>query len=38
VAAYGRNNPEVMKELNELLIRNGQTELAQHLSANLAQQ
>lgn len=37
VAAYGRNNPEVMKELNELLIRNGQTELAQHLSANLAQ-
>lgn len=38
VAAYGRNNSEVMKELNELLIRNGQTELAQHLSANLAQQ
>jgi tetratricopeptide (TPR) repeat protein len=37
VAAYGRNNPEVMKELNELLIRNGQTELAQHLSANLVQ-
>jgi len=37
VAAYGINNPEVMKELNELLIRNGQTELAQHLSANLAQ-
>ena len=39
VAAYGRNKPEVMKELNDLLlIRNGQTELAQHLSANLAQQ
>jgi tetratricopeptide (TPR) repeat protein len=37
VAAYGRNNSEIMKELNELLIRNGQTELAQHLSANLAQ-
>ncbi len=37
VAAYGRKDPEVMKELNELLIRNGQRELAQHLSANLAQ-
>ena len=37
VAAYGRNNSEIMKELNELLLRNGQTELAQHLSANLAQ-
>jgi tetratricopeptide (TPR) repeat protein len=37
VAAYGRNNSEIMKELNELLIRNGQTELAQHLSANRAQ-
>ena len=37
VAAYGRNNSEIMKELNELLIRNGQTALAQHLSANLAQ-
>jgi tetratricopeptide (TPR) repeat protein len=36
VAAYGRNNSEVMKELNELLLRNGQTELAQRLSANLA--
>jgi tetratricopeptide (TPR) repeat protein len=35
-AAYGRNNSEVMKELNELLLRNGQTELAQRLSANLA--
>ncbi len=36
-AAYGKNKPEVMKELNELLTRNGQTELAQRLSANLAQ-
>ena len=36
MAAYGRNKPEVMKELNELLLRNGQTELAQRLSANLA--
>jgi tetratricopeptide (TPR) repeat protein len=37
LAAYGRNNPEVMKELIDLLLHNGQTELAQHLSANLAQ-
>ena len=37
MAAYGRNDPAVMKELNELLLRNGQTELAQRLSANLAQ-
>jgi tetratricopeptide (TPR) repeat protein len=37
MAAYGRNNSEVMKELNELLLRNGQMELAQHLSANLPQ-
>ena len=36
-AAYGRNKPELMKELNELLLRNGQTELAQRLSANPAQ-
>jgi tetratricopeptide (TPR) repeat protein len=36
-AAYGRNDPAVMKELNELLLRNGQTELAKRLSANLAQ-
>jgi tetratricopeptide (TPR) repeat protein len=36
-AAYGRNNPQVMKELIDLLQRNGQTELAQRLSANLAQ-
>jgi tetratricopeptide (TPR) repeat protein len=36
-AAYGRNKPELMKELVDLLLRNQQTELAQHLSANLAQ-
>jgi hypothetical protein len=37
LAAYGRNRPEVMKELIELLLHNGQRELAQRLSANLAQ-
>jgi tetratricopeptide (TPR) repeat protein len=37
IAAYGRNNPQVMKDLFELLHHNGQTELAQRLSANLAQ-
>jgi tetratricopeptide (TPR) repeat protein len=36
-AAYGRNNPELMKGLLDLLRRNGQTELAQRLSANLEQ-
>ena len=36
IAAYGRNNAVIMKELNELLLRNGQTDLAQRLSANLA--
>ena len=36
-AAYGRNNPELMKDLIDLLQRNGQTELAQRLSGNLAQ-
>lgn len=36
MAAYSRNKPEVMKELIELLLRNGQTELARRLSANLA--
>ena len=36
-AAYGRSNTELMKELHELLVRNGQTELAQRLSANLSQ-
>ena len=38
VAAYGRNNPQVMKDLIDLLQRNGQTDLAHRLSANLAQQ
>lgn len=37
VAVYGRNNPQVMKDLIELLDRNGQTQLAQRLSANLPQ-
>jgi len=37
VAAYGRNNPELMKGLIDLLQRNGQTELAQRLSSNFAQ-
>jgi tetratricopeptide (TPR) repeat protein len=36
MAAYGRNNPELMKHLNDLLLRNGQTELAQRLSAKPA--
>ena len=37
-AAYGRNNPDLMKGLLDLLQRNGQTELAQRLSANLKQE
>jgi tetratricopeptide (TPR) repeat protein len=37
IAAYGRNKPELMKELVDLLLRNQQTELAQRLSANVAQ-
>jgi TolA-binding protein len=36
-AAYGRNNAVLMKGLLDLLQRNGQTELAQRLSANLSQ-
>lgn len=36
IAAYGRNNQQVMKDLIDLLQRNGQTDLAQRLSANLA--
>jgi uncharacterized hydantoinase/oxoprolinase family protein len=36
--AYGRNNPELMKPLLDLLRHNRQTELAQRLSANLAEQ
>jgi tetratricopeptide (TPR) repeat protein len=34
-AAYGRNNPELMKDLIALLKRNGQTELVSRLSANV---
>jgi tetratricopeptide (TPR) repeat protein len=37
MAVYARNRPELMKELFELLQRNQQTDLAQRLSANLAQ-
>ncbi len=36
IAAYARNKPEIMKDLIQLLLRNGQTELAHGLSANLA--
>jgi tetratricopeptide (TPR) repeat protein len=36
-AAYGRSKPEVMKDLIDLLVRNGQTDLAKSLSADLAQ-
>ena len=36
VAAYGRNSPQVMKDLVDLLRHNGQTELAQRLSAHPA--
>jgi tetratricopeptide (TPR) repeat protein len=36
-AAYGRNNPEFMRDLIDLLQRNGQTELAGRLLGNLAQ-
>ena len=37
VAAYGRNNVQVMKDLIDLLLRNGQTDLAHRLSPNLKQ-
>jgi len=36
-AAYGRNNPQILKDLMELLRRNGRTDLAQRLSANVGQ-
>ena len=36
-AAYGRNKPQFMKDLIDLLQHNGQANLAQRLSANLAQ-
>jgi tetratricopeptide (TPR) repeat protein len=35
-AAYSRNSPEVMRGLIELLVRNGQSDLARRLSANQA--
>jgi len=35
LAAYGRNDPEVVQGLIDLLNRNGQGELAQRLSVNL---
>jgi tetratricopeptide (TPR) repeat protein len=37
IAAYARNKPELMKELAELLVHNGQAELAQRLSPTSAQ-
>ena len=37
-AAYGRNNPQLMKDLVDLLVHNGQTDLAQRLSSNLPPQ
>lgn len=37
MAAYARNDPDVMQGLINLLTRNGQTELAARLSPNLAQ-
>jgi Tfp pilus assembly protein PilF len=37
IAAYGRNNPQVIKDLIDLLRRNGQEELAQRLSVNSPQ-
>lgn len=37
VAVYGRNNPKVMKDLMDLLQRNGQTDLAHRLSLDLKQ-
>lgn len=36
-AAYGRNKPAVMTDLIDLLNRNGQSDLANRLSANLPQ-
>jgi tetratricopeptide (TPR) repeat protein len=35
--AYGRNKPEVMKDLIDLLNRNGQSDLSNRLSSNLPQ-
>jgi hypothetical protein len=37
MAAYARNRPDVMRGLLELLVRNGQPDLAKRLSPNTAQ-
>ena len=37
IAAYARNKPQVMKDLIDLLNRNGRRELAQRLSGDGAQ-
>jgi tetratricopeptide (TPR) repeat protein len=37
MAAYARNRPDVMRGLLELLVRNGQSDLAKRLSPNIAQ-
>src|SRR5579863_9665800 len=34
MAAYGRNKPDLMKELTNLLLRNGQTDLAHRLAGD----
>lgn len=36
-ATYGRHKPELMKQLSELLVRNGQAELAKRLSGDQGQ-
>jgi tetratricopeptide (TPR) repeat protein len=37
MAAYARNRPDVMRGLLELLVRNGQSDLAKRLSPNIVQ-
>jgi tetratricopeptide (TPR) repeat protein len=37
MAAYARNRPDLMRGLLELLVRNGQSDLAKRLSPNIAQ-
>jgi hypothetical protein len=36
LASYARNKPDVRQGLMDLLMRNGQSDLAKRLSANLA--
>lgn len=36
MAAYGRSKPQLIQQLSQLLVRNGQSDLAKRLSANLA--